>query len=368
MSNLVGMNVEAVENAGRQLKSRAHDIRALSASINSLVEQMQATWCGQDAVRFKGWWEQQHRPALERLRESIDGLGQSALNNASEQSHASAALGTGLAAGAGEAAVGVSAGGRHESHSDATMLEFAKIANGGVDVPPGWKALGDDDLRRLGINPVALRGNENDSSLDGRVFTDGDGHYVLAFGGSQGDMFRPGQADSKDWRENYQSLSTGLPLNWSHQAQDAADVAYQLKSTVGADNMEIVGYSLGGRDASVAAAATGVHAVTFNAAAPTDEDLLYARMLAGDQPNIVEYGLSKVSGGQSLRMGIDESRITNYVSSDDPLTAVEKFGQEQVGGRTALGHQVVVPGSGHGHGLESFDGKLPGHPGGDGGW
>jgi WXG100 family type VII secretion target len=86
MANLThGMNVDQVENLGRQLKGKANEIDGLTNAINGLVDQLQTTWKGHDASEFKGWWDSQHRPALQRLREAIDGLGQSALHNASEQ-------------------------------------------------------------------------------------------------------------------------------------------------------------------------------------------------------------------------------------------------------------------------------------------
>ena len=85
MAGFVGMDVDSVEGLARQLKTKATEIDALTNAINGLVDQLQSTWKGQDAVQFKGWWDSQHRPALQRLREAIDGLGQAALNNASEQ-------------------------------------------------------------------------------------------------------------------------------------------------------------------------------------------------------------------------------------------------------------------------------------------
>ena len=86
MANLThGMNVDQVENLARQLKGKASEVDALANGINALIDQLQASWKGQDATEFKGWWDSQHRPALQHLRDAIDGLGQSALNNANEQ-------------------------------------------------------------------------------------------------------------------------------------------------------------------------------------------------------------------------------------------------------------------------------------------
>lgn len=92
MANLThGMNVDAVEGLGRQLKSKSGEIDALVNGINSLVEQLQQQWRGQDATTFKGWWDSEHRPALQKLGQAIDGLGQAALNNANEQRQVSGA-------------------------------------------------------------------------------------------------------------------------------------------------------------------------------------------------------------------------------------------------------------------------------------
>lgn len=86
MANLThGMNVDQVENLGRQMKGKANEIDALANAINGLIDQLQAAWKGQDATEFKGWWDSQHRPALLKLREAIDGLGQAALHNANDQ-------------------------------------------------------------------------------------------------------------------------------------------------------------------------------------------------------------------------------------------------------------------------------------------
>lgn len=86
MANLThGMNVDQVENLGRQLQGKGDEIDALMNAINGLIDQLQADWKGQDATEFKGWWDQTHRPGLIALRDAIKGLGQSALNNASEQ-------------------------------------------------------------------------------------------------------------------------------------------------------------------------------------------------------------------------------------------------------------------------------------------
>jgi len=80
-----GMNVEAVEGLARQLKGKSGEIDSLVAQIGRIVDDLQVQWKGSDASQFKGWWDSQHRPAMQKLSQDIAGLSQSALNNASEQ-------------------------------------------------------------------------------------------------------------------------------------------------------------------------------------------------------------------------------------------------------------------------------------------
>ena len=81
----MGMEVDVVEGLGRQLKQQGANIGNVIAQIESLVNQAVSSWDGQDARDFQGWWTQQHKPRLRELQNAIDGLGQSALNNASDQ-------------------------------------------------------------------------------------------------------------------------------------------------------------------------------------------------------------------------------------------------------------------------------------------
>lgn len=86
---LVGMDVEAVQNLGHQLQSQSEALNNAIRAIEGLVRQSQDVWKGSDASEFLGWWESQHRPALQQASEAIRGLGQAALNNASEQAQVS---------------------------------------------------------------------------------------------------------------------------------------------------------------------------------------------------------------------------------------------------------------------------------------
>lgn len=80
-----GMDVDAVEAIGRQLQGLADQIKSLEGQINGKVHQLPSLWDGKDAQVFVNDWWPQHQKTLGTVAESVRGLGQSALNNASEQ-------------------------------------------------------------------------------------------------------------------------------------------------------------------------------------------------------------------------------------------------------------------------------------------
>jgi uncharacterized protein YukE len=86
---MIGMDVEAVNSFGGQLKNQGQAIQGVISSVDHLVSQLEGVWKGNDATTFQGWWVHTHRPALIAAMNAVDGLGQSAINNASEQSQAS---------------------------------------------------------------------------------------------------------------------------------------------------------------------------------------------------------------------------------------------------------------------------------------
>lgn len=89
MSNITGMDIDAVEQLGQDLFHQADMIQQTMAALDRLVEHSQAIWKGQDATQFADWWRSQHRPAMQQAHDAIHGLGQSAKNNAGEQRQAS---------------------------------------------------------------------------------------------------------------------------------------------------------------------------------------------------------------------------------------------------------------------------------------
>lgn len=114
-----GMDTAVVQEIGNRLKVQATEVGSVIASIDRLVSTLTTCWDGHDAQEFRNWWQTQHRPALHQAQERLDGLGQSALHNVSEQEgasgggvgSASAGVAGGSVAAAGAAAAGAAAAG-----------------------------------------------------------------------------------------------------------------------------------------------------------------------------------------------------------------------------------------------------------------
>lgn len=85
MSNIIGLDPEAVEQLSRDLNNQAHEIGQVISKIDGLISHMQGIWKGHDSEQFAGWWRDQHRKALHSAQDAIEGLGRSAHNNAQEQ-------------------------------------------------------------------------------------------------------------------------------------------------------------------------------------------------------------------------------------------------------------------------------------------
>lgn len=105
----LGMDADLVEQAGRQLKSQAASIQSLIAQLDRTVNGLTSIWQGQDATQFVTQWWPQHKKSLQAAQQHVDGLGQSALNNASEQRQASGGGSGGAVSGGGSGGGGASA-------------------------------------------------------------------------------------------------------------------------------------------------------------------------------------------------------------------------------------------------------------------
>lgn len=133
-----GMDPAVVRDIGHRLKAQASDVGSIVATIDRLVRQSAGTWDGAKSRQFQDSWQSNYRPALYRAQQSLDGLGQSALNNASEQEQASSGgvSGSGLSPAAG----GMTGGGIDVAGALAAagaLLGGVAIASGSSSVSGG---------------------------------------------------------------------------------------------------------------------------------------------------------------------------------------------------------------------------------------
>lgn len=356
MTDMIGADVEALERLAMQFEQSAERLRHQAGAVGEGVRV--SAWVGPVALRFQLDWDSTHSVQLKQVAEALGENARSLRKNAAEQRAASASL----AGDAGTRVVQgrpVAGGGSVAGLGPADYLEFSKAAYGGHDLPDGWTEVSADELEKLGIDPESLH---TPHGLDATIATDGQGNYVLAFQGSTN------EDGNVDWnRENKRAaFGSGViggvlgqayadvenMIDPGSSTQEAVDLGLALKSAVGEDHMAVTGHSLGGRHAAAAGAATGATTVTFNAAGLTNDDVLFIRTVKGDDVNFFDYAAGRLTGGESLRSGLETDNITNYSTSGDPLTNAQKY----TAAYDAAGTQIVVDGPDHN--LESFDGQL----------
>lgn len=88
----MGMDVDQVERASRDLKSQAEEIRTLMSRINTVVNGLTSVWDGKDANEFVNNLWPQHKKNLSVVATSIDTLATTAAKNAARQRSTSASL------------------------------------------------------------------------------------------------------------------------------------------------------------------------------------------------------------------------------------------------------------------------------------
>ena len=141
--------------------------------------------------------------------------------------------------------------------------------------------------------------NPDDSDLRAALYTDGDGHYVLAFAGT--DSFDDVVTDV------WQGLGNGT--DQYHQGRLLGE---KLSAAYG-DNLVMTGHSLGGGVAAYAALATDSTAVTFNAAGLSDQNMENVGLHW-------QHGREQVArSGQVRAYHVDSDALTNFQESADDI-------------------------------------------------
>jgi len=96
------MNPDDVRRLASEIDSMGRELRSVDSVIERTISELAGQWQGVDFERFRRWWEGQHRPALHRLADSVEGLARSARYNADDQDRASAASGGAPVSGASD--------------------------------------------------------------------------------------------------------------------------------------------------------------------------------------------------------------------------------------------------------------------------
>lgn len=345
-----GLDPEVLRGVQHQLSGQVSRVNAICGHVDGIVRHALHVWEGPHASDFHAAWVSAHRPRLIAVAEVLDAM--AALLGQEIQQQVVASGGTGAqAAPASQKPYGRDhylfklAGASEAMTSDPPQK---------ADLPQGWLAASPADLAKLGLSEADLRDRAN--GLDAVLYTDGHGHYVLAFAGSKGSMSP--LSPSADWQQNYAAgfVDPTLPVR-SAQVEAAASLAYEISHRVGAQNLTLTGHSLGGRDAAVASMATGSRAVTFNAEGVTPEDAVYANTLSGRGESLGGYVWSRVTGSPDLSSA-QQHNIVSYTTQSDPLSNLEQNGL----GPHQVGQPQVVPGTTDdplkAHSLSSFGDEV----------
>ncbi|PUA81238.1 WXG100 family type VII secretion target [Nocardioides currus] len=364
------MDTEVVGDLARDLLADADRMDDVAARLRGTVDDLaMRSWRGADSTGFCDTWRHVHDPALVALATRLRELGRQAMQEAADQDRVSGSGGATaapVAVASSPYAASSPIGGQHDR--DLLALAIGAYPGGTVAEAGGrYRALGRDELQRLGITEQMLR--DDRTGFAATVYRGTDGSTVLSFRGSDG-------LDPTDYLGTNVPNGLGLP---SPQGAQAIALSRRLAASVGADQLTIVGHSLGGHLAAAGAVATGARAVTFNSARLGDADFSRALIASGRDGNVAGV-VAKTAFTRSNplspvgflydphareRAAIAASgQIRNYSTTGEPLNLVQSL---RLGPR-ALGVQVPMtdpsPGWLKRHGpdglVETWDNTFPG--------
>jgi uncharacterized protein YukE len=87
-----GMDPDAVEQYGHQLLAEASNIGSLIHQIQSHVTTLASNWLGSDSNQFQQEWSGSYIHQMQSAQQSLNDLGNKALQNAQEQRSTSGTL------------------------------------------------------------------------------------------------------------------------------------------------------------------------------------------------------------------------------------------------------------------------------------
>lgn len=204
--------------------------------------------------------------------------------------------------------------------ADRELLQCADAAyKYGVDeqsrLPMNYRSLSDAELKKLGIDSGMLV--DDASGFKASVYyKDPDGPYVVAFAGSDFD------SDRKD-------LLNDAAGGHGTTKQDM--LAINLARAMADKGTDVIytGHSLGGRQASLAAIATGSPAVTFNPAGPSASAVSLA-LYARDGNDTVAAAAHLQEASQAVTVYRTEWDVLNTAQEAGEVLAPPAFGDNRI--------------------------------------
>lgn len=320
-----GMDIHVIREVGIELENQGESLDRVGRTIDQLVHRAQQNWRGNDADQFAHAWSGRHRQLVQGLAHDLRWLGATALREAEQQEVTSRAD----AGPVTQADLSRFAGERLRDVLKALERAFSALGTVGTaspcDTEEGSYLVDRENLAlaraaEAGRRSVGSNEQQGDTILgpggfEARVYADPDGNVRIVFPGT-----------------NFNSADDVLSDldgagNITTQDKQAVELALRIKGQLKpGQTLEMVGHSLGGRLASVAAIATGAHATTFNAAGPSPAAIAYAE--AGGKPDLLRDTMGFARGIVSVGVGYHydgaDHLVTNYRTNNDLLTGLQE--------------------------------------------
>jgi hypothetical protein len=195
-------------------------------------------------------------------------------------------------------------------------------------LPPGYQAVGPEDLDKLGLTPAQL---EPDIDILRKDTGDGPPHYVLAFRGTELGAGR-GTAANDVGTDVLQAVGFDTDA-YNKGIATAKAMQMGAKKMDPPATMEMTGHSKGGGQAAAASAATGAPATTFNA--------------AGVHPRTLQR-----AGATEAQKEAAKTNVRAYNNAADPLNAAQDHRGAVLGTIAAATNPLVIA-------ALAVDGALP---------
>lgn len=85
----LGMNLDTVKGELPKWQNLAEELGGVINNVNTQVQQANEAWNGTDSEKFVSEWEGTHRPALEKIKQLIEGLIEQLQGDIQQQTEAS---------------------------------------------------------------------------------------------------------------------------------------------------------------------------------------------------------------------------------------------------------------------------------------